>query len=283
MLVAVELAVAQVASAATALALRLAPRASVRMFGWLEARRTQSSLGLLNRLVHPGDVVVDVGAHRGVYTDRLARLVGPGGHVYAFEPNPDSWRILEAVKGGLQHITLQAIGLSDHAGAATLYRPRPKGVRVDAMSSLSTPGDRSALAYDPVAVQLDSLDAVLAGERRRIALIKVDVEGHELAVLRGGELLIRASQPSILIEIEQRHQEADIRETFEFLQGLGYSGSYLGPDGLRRLDEFDVRRHQTDLLSDGFAVGRPAPGYVSDFLFVPGPAPIPDQTANVST
>jgi FkbM family methyltransferase len=268
--------VARSVGAATGLALRLAPRASVRLFGMLEARRPQSSLALLDRLVRPGDVVIDVGAHRGVYTDRLARLVGPLGHVYAFEPNPDSWRVLQAVKGAASNVTIQPIGISDHAGSATLYRPRRRGLRVDAMSTLSAQRDRSEVSFDPVSVQLDRLDVVLEAERRRIALIKIDVEGHELAVLRGSESILQSSRPTILIEIEQRHQDADIRNTFDYIAGLGYSGSFLSPDGLRPLEAFDVRRHQTDLLPNGFAVGRPAPGYVSDFLFIPVAGPSHD-------
>jgi FkbM family methyltransferase len=260
--------VARLGSLATGVALRIFPRTAVRLFGRIEARRPQSSLALLNRVVRPGEVVVDVGAHRGVYADRLARLVGTRGHVYAFEPNPASWDVLTRVVGGLPQVTIHRVGVSDSPGSATLFRPRPDGVRVDAMSSLSRPGDTAGVAYDPVAIDLVTLDDALAQELRPIALVKIDVEGHELAVLRGAEGVLRRSTPVILVEIEQRHQEADIRETFAFLEGLGYRGRFLGAGGLRPLSEFDIRRHQTDLLPDGFAVGRPAPGYVSDFLFV---------------
>lgn len=258
-----------VGAALTGVILRLAPRTAVRLFGRMEAGRPQSALALVNGLLRAGDVAVDVGAHRGVFTDRMARIVGPAGHVHAFEPNPDSWRILSAVKGSAANISLYHLGLSDHAGTATLFRPRPKGTRIDAMSSLTRHGDDATLAVDPVDVRLERLDVALAAETRRVALLKVDVEGHELAVFEGADALIRASRPAILVEIEQRHQEADIRATFEHLEARGYAGSFVGPSGLRPLAEFDIRRHQLDLLPDGFAVGRPAAGYVSDFLFLP--------------
>ncbi len=258
-----------VASAVTALILRVAPRTAVRLFGRIEARRPQSALVLLNRLLRPGDVAVDVGAHRGVFTDRMARLVGPTGHVHAFEPNPDSWRVLAAVKGRSRNISLHHVGLSDRAGTATLYRPRPKGVRIDAMSSLIQHGDDESVHFDPVDVTIEVLDAALADEPRRIALIKVDVEGHELAVFRGADQVLERSRPAILVEIEQRHQSSDIRETFAHLEERGYAGWFVSATGLQPLATFDVRRHQLDLLGDGFEVGRPAPGYVSDFLFLP--------------
>lgn len=270
-----------IGAALTAVILRLVPRTAVRLFGRIEARRPQSALVLLNGLLRPGDVAVDVGAHRGVFTDRMARLVGSTGHVHAFEPNPDSWRVLSAVKGGSANISLHRIGLSDQAGSATLFRPRPKGVRVDAMSSLSKHVDDASLAFDPVDVRLERLDEALALEARRIALLKVDVEGHELAVFRGAEDVLHRSKPAILVEIEQRHQTPDIRDTFGHLESRGYAGWFVGPAGLRPLTDFDVARHQLDLLSNGFAVGRPAPGYVSDFLFLPpdwtpGATPRPD-------
>lgn len=136
------------------------------------------------------------------------------------------------------------------------------------MSSLSRPGERSSVDHDPVPVTLERLDETLSGGVNRIAFIKLDVEGHELAVLQGSVRSLRAFHPTILVEIEQRHQEADISETFAYLENLGYRGSFVAPDGLRPLAEFDVQRHQLDLLPQSFTVGRPAPGYVSDFLFV---------------
>jgi FkbM family methyltransferase len=258
-----------IGAALTGVILRLVPRTAVRLFGRMEARRPQSALVLLNGLLRPGDVAVDVGAHRGVFMDRMARIVGPTGHVHAFEPNPDSWRILSAVKGGSSNISLHHTGVSDRAGSATLYRPRTKGARIDAMSSLSKHVDDASFAYDPVEVGLEPLDAALAAEPRRIALLKVDVEGHELAVFKGAEEVLSRSRPAILVEIEQRHQASDIRETFAHLESRGYSGWFVGTSGLQPLAEFDLARHQLDLLGDGFAVGRPAPGYVSDFLFLP--------------
>jgi len=69
-------------------------------------------------------------------------------------------------------------------------------------------------------------------------------------------------------EIEQRHQRADISDTFAYLVSLGYKGWFLGAEGLRPLDEFDVARHQKDHLLEGL-VSRPAAGYVNDFVFLP--------------
>lgn len=250
------------------LMLRAAPRPTVLLYGALEVRRPASALAVVDVVVRSGDLVVDIGAHRGVFTARLARRVGPTGHVHAFEPNPNSLGLLRAVKGRSKNVTIHDVALSDHSGSELLYRPRPGGRHVDAMSSLATPRERATIRHDAVEVRVATLDAVLADRVHAVTFVKCDVEGHELSALKGAARIIAEDHPTILVEIEQRHQEADIAETFSFLTSFGYRGSFLTSSGLRPLDEFDVNRDQLNLLPEGFAVGRPAPGYVTDFLFV---------------
>jgi hypothetical protein len=87
-------------------------------------------------------------------------------------------------------------------------------------------------------------------------------------VLHGAEATLRRWLPALLIEVEQRHQEADIRLALGDLESLGYEGYALYPDGLRPLRCFDLDRDQLAFLGDGFmAFGVPA-GYVNEFLFV---------------
>src|SRR5262249_20015555 len=112
----------------------------------------------------------------------------------------------------------------------------------------------------------------------RVAFVKCDVEGHELAVLRGAVALLRRDHPVILVEIEQRHQKEDIRDTFEHLIRLGYAGYALRADGPAPIDKFDVRRDQLDLLSAEFLAGQMPEGYVHDFAFVPAGAEAPAFT-----
>ena len=257
----------------TTVALRVAPRWTVRVFGLIEARRRQSALRLVDRLVRSGDVVVDIGAHRGVFTDRFARRVGPAGRVYAFEPNPDTWPVLRRVTSGNAAVSLYPVGLSDEPATATLYRPRREGRRVDAMGSVTVPRPGTEDSYDSVSVRLERLDTVLGSVQSPIALIKIDVEGHEMAVLKGGETLLLRWRPTILAEIEQRHQQTDMTETFRYLDKLGYRGWFLGPTGLRPLGEFDVARHQTGHLHRHSPTERPASGYVSDFVFLSATRP----------
>lgn len=248
--------------------LRLAPYASVQAFEQLLRLRREPSLLVFDELVRPGDVVLDVGAHRGVYSDRLSRLVGETGRVHAFEPNPDGLAVLHSVARHRPNVIIHALALSDRPGTASLLRPVVAGDRVDAMSSLGNPMV-AAGSHDSVRVRVSRLDDELQSEPARIVLVKIDVEGHEHEVLEGGRELIDKSRPYLIMEIEQRHRQRPLAETFEWLSARGYQGYFLTPGGRRPLAVFEVQRDQLAYLDRGFQQGRPDPAYVSDFLFLP--------------
>jgi FkbM family methyltransferase len=248
--------------------LRLAPYASVQAFEQLLRLRHEPSLMVFDDLVRPGDVVIDVGAHRGVYSDRLSRLVGDTGRVHSFEPNPDGLAVLRSVARHRRNITIHAMALSDRRGAASLLRPVVTGARVNAMSSLSNPMVEAG-SHDSVSVRVGRLDDELRSEPARIVLIKIDVEGHEHEVLDGGHELIDKSRPYLVIEIEQRHRQRPLAETFEWLSNRGYQGYFLTPGGRSSLAVFKVQRDQLAYLGRQFQPGRPDPAYISDFLFLP--------------
>lgn len=248
--------------------LRVAPGAAAHAFYLRERLRGEPSIVCLDRLVQPGAVVVDIGAHRGVYARRMATLVGSAGHVHAFEPNPEGISVLRAAVGRRDNVTIHEMALSSRAGEADLLRPIADGRRVDAMSSLSPSGIRSDVAHEKVRVQVSTVDLALAGEARPIGFIKIDVEGLEHAVLLGAEARLRRDRPALLIEIEQRHRDLPVSDTVTWLAALGYLGVVLRRGvGERPIAEFDVRHDQLDHLGDGFGRGRPNDAYVTDFLF----------------
>ena len=231
-------------------------------------RQRDAALRVVDELVQRGDVVVDIGAAEGVYAARLSQIVGRRGHVHAFEPNPILFSVLEARTGRRSNVTRHGLGLSDQSGQAELHVPIWEGERLYGMGSVSVPAARADIEHGALSVRLDRLDAALSDEDRPVAFVKCDVEGHELAVLRGGEKTLSRWLPRMLIEIEQRHQDGSIQPTFGYLEELGYVGYSLGPDGLRPLDEFNLERDQLAFLSSGFE-HIPADGYVHNFVFVP--------------
>jgi hypothetical protein len=79
----------------------------------------------------------------------------------------------------------------------------------------------------------------------RVALLKIDVEGAELAVLRGAERILRSDGPLLVFECENRHlPHGHVGDIFAILEGLGYEGSFVCRHRLVPISEFDAAVHQ---------------------------------------
>jgi FkbM family methyltransferase len=152
-------------------------------------------------LLADGDVCVDVGANVGYYTLLASTLVGPRGHVYALEPAPDTFATLRAnlALNVVSNVTALAVAAGPEEGRAPLFRP-PSGNL--GRSSLRRPSDVPSRP-DRAAVEVRPLSAVIADSHlRRLRLVKIDVEGFEVEVLRGLEPVFeRGLRPAVLVEI----------------------------------------------------------------------------------
>jgi FkbM family methyltransferase len=227
---------------------------------------------LVDELVRPGTVALDVGANWGLFTARMARLVGPAGTVHAFEPDPANMTSLRALRRWRKNIVLHQVGLSDQRGSAELRVPLDHGLRIGPQASLTMSRDRRSMPHVSVPIVVVPLDESLPSGTA-VGFVKIDVEGHEMAVLRGGEAALRRTQPTLLVEIEQRHQDTDIRQTFDYLRGLGYEGYGVYPDGIRALAQFEIERDQLRHVRRLGPVGAMPNDYINDFLFLPPDGP----------
>ncbi len=185
-----------------------------------------------HRLVDPGDLVVDVGANIGYFTSLAAARSGPSGAVLAFEPHPRTRSLLDANverwrgSPGVAPVETHEVALSDSAGTATLSC----GSDFDANMGLpslvpgSTPDGVNLLA-----VRTARLDDVL-GERQ-VGLLKIDVEGHETAVLRGAvDLLTSGRVRDVVFEDHDEYPDASTRIVEEAgLTLFGLANDLFGP------------------------------------------------------
>jgi FkbM family methyltransferase len=205
--------------------------------------------------LRPGLRAIDVGANEGVYTHAFARC---GAFVEAFEPQPRCLTVLRSYERRWPNVHVHGEALGDTPGYATLYVPFSDGRQVTGRASLEPPTE-AASAYTVRTRTLDALGF------KDVALIKIDVEGHELRVLRGARETIRACNPLLLVEIEQRHIQTPIASVFDEIIALGYEGGFLDRRReLRPLDEFDVSTHQPIANADV-----PRALYVNNFIFSP--------------
>jgi FkbM family methyltransferase len=146
----------------------------------------------------PGDVVIDVGANVGYYSLAAGRAVGPSGQVHAFEPNPETYRRLMAnvALNPAANIRGYPMALADYEGEAVLHVPEDPS-RNGHSSLMNQQWDNP----QRFRVSVQRLDDVLGGQLTRLDAIKIDAEGAELALLRGGETLMRRFQPAVLVEL----------------------------------------------------------------------------------
>lgn len=243
-------------------------RALMAELWWARERRAGNrATEVVDRMVGGGDLVLDIGANYGLFSYRLAKLVGPSGEVHAFEPHPAQRDNLERVAAARPQVRFHPVALSARPGRAEMAVPVIGG-RPDL--ALATLEHRSAedVELHHVEVPVETLDRVMAGRSRSVDFVKCDVEGHERTVFQGAAELLERDAPTLLVEIEQRHQPGDIRETFRLLEDLGYDGHAIREDGLAPVSGFDPERDQLRFVRQAPEAGEMPPEYVNDFVFV---------------
>ena len=182
-------------------------------------------VGGLRAAVPPGSAVVDVGANIGFFTLMFGRWVGPAGRVIAIEPEHRNLATLRrrVARAGLDQIVecVQAVA-ADRAGELRLA------------VNPAHPGDhRIAEQGEPVSAL--AIDDLTAGEGRPVALVKIDVQGAELLVLRGAWRTIQQHRPALFVELDDcalKKFGSSSRELIESLARRGYSGHALTRRGI---------------------------------------------------
>ena len=208
-----------------------------------------------------GDTALDVGAHKGRYTYWMRRAVGADGRVLAFEPQPRLAAYLQVAvaRMGWRNVAVRPCAVGDAAGSAVLHVPGERGVSAGASLDSAAYAAGSPLH---LTCEVTTLDRETEG-LGRVALVKVDVEGHEWQVFRGAERLLRRDAPVLLFECERRHlKDHTVQDVFGWLEGLGYEGAFFAPVALRPLATFDPAVHQAE------GPGHAGP-YCNNFLFTP--------------
>lgn len=240
------------------LAARIPDKILVRAISLVYAR-AEPELGRLDDICGRGGVMVDVGAWYGPWSQRLARRAD---HLVAIEPTSRHQVLRKTLPANAEVIQAAA---SDHAGTGELWTAG-RGDGAEGLSSMHKRDIHGGCITVPL-IRID--DLALTG----VKFMKVDVEGHELAVLCGAEVTIRRDWPRLVVEVETRIQAID--RILALLGGWGYDGWVLHRRSWRPLAGFDLAGRQAATLrvaNRGLARTSlwPYPRYLNTVLFVPG-------------
>lgn len=152
-------------------------------------------------LLRSGDVIFDVGANRGYFTRLFSDIAGPRGSVHAFEPVPSTFALLASAMGeadGFANFTLNNFALGETDGTVAFHVPGNDDGQA-AMRMHDSGSWATGVAVRTCDCSVEKLDGY-AAEIRRLDFIKCDVEGAELAVIRGGVKTLGHLSPILFLE-----------------------------------------------------------------------------------
>lgn len=211
------------------------------------------SVELIKKIIHPGMTCIDAGAHIGFYTCLMASLISERGKIYAFEPMPSNFELLtKNIEENQFQRTVKAypFACSDVPGTLTVSK----------VSNMFVVGEVEDGEH--VSAEAIRIDDVITDT---VDLVKLDVEGHEPAALRGMSSIISRDRPIILSEINEywlrQCSQSNAVEYVGLLESLGYEVfdvkdlEHPVDKGALTIDVLDVldvialplrRRHQDD-------------------------------------
>lgn len=223
-------------------------------YRWLRAGKFYSEeFARLGPLLDKSKNAIDVGANIGIFARFFA---GGSRHVHAYEPQPYLFQTL--TRHAPANVTCHECGLSSEPGTAELVTPVDNQVARYGCGSLELrQSDSDRFTYESKTIELRRLDDE---GHHDVGLIKIDVEGHELPVLRGAKRLLAESRPAMWIEIEARfHEDRPMSDLFAEICENGYDAYFYYGGERKPVAEFRTEVHQANRREE----------FVNNFLFLP--------------
>jgi FkbM family methyltransferase len=181
--------------------------------------------------IAPNTICLDIGAHGGSWTRPLAKLV-PQGEVHAFEALPYYAFVLSKTFKiiGPTNITIYNRAVNEFGEDVELVW-QSSGVRLTGKTHIRSEHETAAETIRVTGIALDAFDQTLIGGKR-ISFIKMDIEGAELAALKGAESMLAAHRPIVFAEVDERwtprygYTPADV---FQLMSSYRYIAKVINP------------------------------------------------------
>ncbi len=180
----------------------------------------KGTIQLLKQFLEPGATFLDIGANIGLMSVIASRFTGKKGKVYAVEANPGTIPILQTnvTLNGCEQVEIIPVALSDKQGTALLF----ENWEVNrGGASLISQSDRQ----QGIEVKMERLDDLFDPDTP-VQLVKIDVEGFEPQVLRGGMNWFRKQQPVFIIEVSERREKETGPSPAEIMELVRTIGNY---------------------------------------------------------
>lgn len=218
---------------------------------------------LLLRHLQPGDTFVDVGGHFGYFTLLASRLVGAAGRVVAFEASANTYAVLAANVRAQANVTAYHQALSDQQETISFFEFPVLYNEFNSVDVDQFRGEKWFAKFPPQKIDVPAtrLDDVVQRDHLRPNVIKIDVEGAELKVIRGAADTLHRLRPLVVMEYlaPNRHNSAH-REAAALLRELGYASYAPAVDGqLEACTDLDAYLVQHGIESANFVFLKPQP------------------------
>lgn len=226
---------------------RVAPVEAIN-FGSYEPALWRVMRACCEALADSGDCI-DVGANVGWYTMRIAKAF-PSKRIFAVEPATATFRQLQANVdlNALKNVVSLQCALSEIVGSGFLVSETGSSV---ANHLLESAAKASTLSYEPESVRLTTLDILCDEQKITPAFVKADIEGAELALLRGGAATIVSRRPVIICELLRKWSARfgyHPNEVLNFLAKFGYSCWAIEENGVSPLETITDDTKETNFL-----------------------------------
>lgn len=220
---------------------------SVYLRAWkldmLRGRYEKSTTELFKKIIKPGMIIIDIGAHIGYFTRLFSYLTKSSGHVYAFEADPSNFALLKKNTLHSKNINIYQFAISDYEGNIDFFHSE---LKTGCHSTIP-----SSMRHTKLSVAATTLDEIVKKENiNHVDIIKMDIEGGEVAALRGMlNTLATNTEMQLITEFNPEcFVEANIKP-LDFLQQLTESGFFIyaiRPSG--QLDLINTNQSEAEIM-----------------------------------
>ncbi len=197
-------------------------------------KNTEKEIRVLSQLVNSSKASIDIGVYRGIYSFFLTDLTS---YVYAFEANPLLHSKIQNSFKNKKNIKIENVAISSSTGETELRIPL-RDINADydneqkyrlGTATIHDVNNLENKQFETIKkIKTISLDEY--NFNHEIGFVKIDVEGHEHDIIKGGTQFILKNKPVMLIEIEKRHSGIDPQITIDEIKSLGYKCLYVNND-----------------------------------------------------